>query len=227
MIRRVVEPPTAATLTTIMESVVTDGTAKLAKIDGYTVAGKTGTASKLINHRYSAFENNVSVVGFVPSRKPALAIIVLIDTPRANGNSGGAVAAPIFSRIAGPAMRYLGIAPTINPAPPVLVERTTPSTRAVRSVSSEAPAVSFVSTSGQQMMPDLRGLSAREAVRTLTKLGVSARTSGQGVVLAQDPEPGSAFESGDTCRLQLGRGPVASRGPLHQGSGSPAPDQQP
>ena len=211
VIRRVVEAPTAATLTTIMESVVTDGTAKLARIDGYTVAGKTGTASKLINGRYSASENNVSFVGFVPSRKPALAIIVMIDAPHANGNSGGTVAAPIFSRIAEPAMRYLGIAPNINPAPPVLVERSAPPTRAALPGSNQTPVVQLVSSSASQTMPDLRGLSARDAMRTLTKLGVTALISGQGVVLAQDPEPGAPFESGGTCRLELGRRAVTPR----------------
>jgi cell division protein FtsI (penicillin-binding protein 3) len=211
VLRRVVDPATAATLTTIMEAVVTDGTAKLARIDGYTVAGKTGTASKLINGRYSASENNVSFVGFVPSAKPALAIIVMIDAPHAGTNSGGGVAAPIFSRIAGPAMRYLGVAPTINPAPPVLIERNGPPTRAVLPVADHAPVVAFVSGTGSRTMPDLRGLSAREAMRTLTNLGVSAVMTGQGIVLAQDPEPGTAFESGDRCRLQLGRRPAPPR----------------
>ena len=208
VIRRVVDPATAATLTTIMESVVTDGTAKLARFEGYTVAGKTGTASKVINGRYSASENNVSFVGFVPSRNPALAIIVMIDAPHANGNSGGGVAAPIFSRIAEPAMRHLGIAPNINPAPPVLVERSAPPTRAALPGPNPTPVVTLVSSSGSQM-PDLRGLSARDAMRTLTKLGVTALMSGQGVVLAQDPEPGTPFESGATCRLELGRRPMA------------------
>ena len=209
VIRRVVEPSTAATLTTIMESVVTDGTAKLAKIDGYTVAGKTGTASKLIDKRYAANENNVSFVGFVPSRKPALAIIVMIDAPHGNGNSGGVVAAPIFSRIATSAMRYLGVAPTINPAPPVLVPRDQPSRVAVPpAIVEQQPIVTLVSDDGSHTMPDLRGLSARDAVRTLNKLGVSARMSGQGVVLAQDPLPGTPFESGDIWRLQLGRRPA-------------------
>jgi hypothetical protein len=175
------------------------------------VAGKTGTASKLINGRYSASENNVSFVGFVPSRKPALAIIVMIDAPHAGTNSGGGVAAPIFSRIAAPAMRYLGVAPTINPAPPVLVERSTPPTRVVRPVADHAPVVAFVSDTGSRTMPDLRGLSAREAIRTLTNLGVSALISGQGIVLAQDPEPGTSFESGDTSKLQLGRRPAPPR----------------
>ena len=212
VLRRAIEPATAATLTTIMESVVTDGTAKAAKVDGYTVAGKTGTASKLIDGRYAASENNVSFVGFAPSRKPALAIIVVIDAPRANGRSGGVVAAPIFSRIAGPAMRYLGVAPTINPSPPVLVARNTPTPVAARPVATTTePVVALVSNAGPRTMPDLRGLSARDAMRTLTKLGLSARMSGQGIVLAQDPAPGTPFEGGETCRLQLGRRPSASR----------------
>jgi cell division protein FtsI (penicillin-binding protein 3) len=209
VIRRAIEPATAATLTTIMEAVVTDGTAKLARIDGYTVAGKTGTASKLINRRYSASENNVSFVGFVPSRKPALAMIVMIDAPHAGANSGGGVAAPIFSRIAAPALRYLGIAPTINPAPPVLVERSPLPTRVAQPVTDRPPVMTLVSNTGTRTMPDLRGLSAREAMRTLTNLGVSTVMSGQGIVLAQDPEPGASFEDGDTCRLQLGRRPAA------------------
>jgi cell division protein FtsI (penicillin-binding protein 3) len=208
VLRRAVEPATAAALTTIMEGVVTDGTAKAARIDGYTVAGKTGTASKLIGGNYSASENNVSFVGFAPSRKPAIAIIVMIDAPHANGNSGGGVAAPIFSRIAGPAMRYLGVAPTINPAPPVLVTRNEPSRAALRPVATSAPLVALVSDGGPQTVPDLRGLSARDAMRTLMKLGLSARMSGQGIVLAQDPPPGTPFEGGETCRLQLGRRPA-------------------
>jgi cell division protein FtsI (penicillin-binding protein 3) len=212
VLRRAIEPATAATLTTIMEAVVTDGTAKAAQIDGYTVAGKTGTAEKLIDGYYSASENKVSFVGFAPSRKPALAIIVVIDAPHANGRSGGVVAAPIFSRIAGPAMRYLGVAPTINPSPPVLVARNTPSPVAARPVAtSTEPVVSLVSNAGPNTMPDLRGLSARDAMRTLTKLGLSPSMSGQGVVLAQDPLPGTPIEGVETCRLQLGRRPSAPR----------------
>ena len=57
--------------------------AKRAQIDGYTIAGKTGTAAKLVNGRYSKSDYNASFVGFVPSRKPALTIIVVIDSPHA------------------------------------------------------------------------------------------------------------------------------------------------
>jgi cell division protein FtsI/penicillin-binding protein 2 len=81
VLRRTVSRETADVMTTIMEQVVTRGTAKLAQIPGFTVAGKTGTASKLIGGRYSGSENNVSFVGFLPSRDPVVAIIVVIDAP--------------------------------------------------------------------------------------------------------------------------------------------------
>jgi cell division protein FtsI (penicillin-binding protein 3) len=210
VLKRAVEAKTAAAVTTIMEAVVTDGTAKLAQLDGYSVAGKTGTASKLIGGRYSATENNVSFVGFVPSRKPAVTILVMIDAPHANGNSGGGVAAPIFKRIAEPAMRYLGIAPTINPAPPVLVARDEPARAAApQPFVNQPPVVTLVSSESRQpTLPDLRGMSARDAMRTLMKLGLTARLSGQGFVLTQDPPPGTPVEAGEVCRLQLGRRPV-------------------
>src|SRR5947208_5102911 len=73
-VRRTVSAETAATLTTIMEEVVTDGTAKRAQIAGYTIAGKTGTAQKLINGRYSHRDHNASFIGFIPSRAPELAM---------------------------------------------------------------------------------------------------------------------------------------------------------
>ena len=90
-LRRPISEHTAARLTAIMEAVVERGTAKRARIDGYTIAGKTGTAHKIIDGRYSPTEYNVSFVGFLPSRRPALTIIVLIDSPHGNGDTGGVV----------------------------------------------------------------------------------------------------------------------------------------
>ena len=106
-----------------MEGVVERGTAKSAQIHGYTIAGKTGTASKIVDGHYSKSEYNASFVGFVPSRQPALTIIVVIDSPHGNGYTGGVVAAPMFKRIAEASLRQLGIAPTVNAMPPVLVAR--------------------------------------------------------------------------------------------------------
>ena len=91
VVRRTISADTAATLTTIMEGVVERGTAKAAQIPGYTVAGKTGTAHKLVDGRYSKSDYNASFVGFIPSRDPAVAIIVVIDSPHAGTYYGGSV----------------------------------------------------------------------------------------------------------------------------------------
>jgi membrane peptidoglycan carboxypeptidase len=209
-VRRTVNERTAAVLTTIMEDVVVRGTATAARIDGYTVAGKTGTAQKLVDGRYSKSEYNASFVGFVPSRKPALAVVVVIDSPHANGYYGGTVAAPIFKRIAEASLRHLGVPPTINPAPPVLVARHEPAleTAVPRPVGFVERSVDPVQAG---LMPDLRGLSAREAVRMLTRAGLTARVNGKGVVLEQAPAAGTALNAGDVCVLKLGR-PSASTG---------------
>ena len=204
IVRRTISAETAATLTTIMEAVVTDGTAKLAQIGGYTIAGKTGTASKLIDGRYSASENNASFAGFLPSRNPAVTIVVVIDAPHAGGSTGGVVAAPIFKRIAEFTLRYLGGGPTINPEPPVLVDRHD-TVDARTQLRNGPPIVSLVADGLPGTVPNLHGLSAREAVRTLAKLGLTAHLSGDGFVVSQNPPAGAALEPGAVCSLVLNR----------------------
>ena len=217
-LRRTVSAETAATLTDIMEAVVERGTATAAQIHGYTIAGKTGTASKLVSGRYSRSEYNASIVGFVPSRKPVLTIVVVIDSPHARGYYGGIVAAPVFKRIAEASLRHLGIGPTINPPPPVLVARDDRSEPRARPRPASAagtlrPAAEPIQSG---LMPDLRGLSAREALRTLTRVGVSARISGDGFVLDQSPDPGSPLVRGESAILRLGRRPVPAAGGAEQ-----------
>ena len=204
-VRTVISKQTAATLIEIMEAVVERGTATRAKIAGFTVAGKTGTADKLVNGRYSNTQQNVSFVGFVPSRSPALAIIVMIDSPRAGGDTGGIVAAPIFQRIADDSLRHLGVAPNINPGPPVVVPRRVDAAP----VAPKPPVlekVRFTQSSGTTL-PDLRGLGVREAAHELARLGLTPRVRGTGVVVEQQPAPGAAIEPGTTCTLVLDRDP--------------------
>jgi membrane peptidoglycan carboxypeptidase len=206
IVRQTITADTAATLTTIMEGVVELGTGRAARIDGYTIAGKTGTAAKLVNGRYSASDWNASFVGFLPSRNPAVAIIVVTDSPHAIGHTGGVVSAPIFKCIAESTLRYLGIGPTINPAAPVLVARDDRASSAPAAARVPAePVISLVADGRPGTLPDLRGLSAREAVRTLVKLGLIVHVSGDGVVVSQDPPAGSALEAGGVCRLVLER----------------------
>ncbi len=125
IVRRTISADTAATLTTIMEGVVADqhGTANAARVPGYTIAGKTGTAAKLVNGHYSTSDYNASFVGFMPSRNPAVAIIVVTDSPHAGPTTGGLVSAPVFKRIAEATLQYLGVPRTVDPEPPVLAAR--------------------------------------------------------------------------------------------------------
>ena len=206
-VRTAIKPETAATLTTIMEQVVERGTATRAKVAGYTIAGKTGTADKLVNRRYSNTQQNVSFVGFAPSRSPRLAVIVMVDSPRDGADTGGVVAAPIFQRIAEDALRYLGVPPNVNPAQPVIVQP--------RNARSEQPARPIVpqvlpvtnEDRGVVVLPDLRGYGAREAIHELARLGLTPRVRGTGVVVEQSPEPGSPLEPGTECTIVLTRAP--------------------
>jgi cell division protein FtsI (penicillin-binding protein 3) len=206
VVRRTVTPETADLLTTIMEGVVERGTARAAQIDGYSIAGKTGTAAKLVGGRYSRSDYNASFVGFLPSRDPAVAIIVVIDSPHAGPTTGGAVSAPIFKRIAQAALIHLGIPPTIEAARQVLV-RAEPEPQPP-----ERPVVALAGQGVPGVVPDVRGMSAREAVRTLVGLGLVTHVLGSGLVASQEPAPGSPLDAETACRLYLARAPQPSPG---------------
>lgn len=214
IVRRAITPATAAEVTGIMEAVVADGTAKGAKIPGFTVAGKTGTAEKVIDGRYSKTANHSSFVGFVPSRQPVFSIVVMLDTPRSGGRTGGVVAAPVFKRIAEAALRLNGVPPSIAPPPAVVVARRDPNpvTQVVRKVAPR-PILTLPGGSEAAVVPDVRGLGARDALRTLARLGLTARMQGAGIVIEQTPEPGEAFEPGAVCALVLHRDPSRLLGP--------------
>jgi cell division protein FtsI (penicillin-binding protein 3) len=215
--RRIISAETAAAMTSIMEGVVSaeHGTAHAAQIPGFTIAGKTGTAAKLVDRHYSHSEYNASFVGFLPSRDPAIAIVVVIDAPHGpNRFFGGTVSAPIFKRIAEATLRYMGIGQTINPMPPVLVARHDDNMPGATSVSSasmgqgaDAPTVSLVSDGPPGTMPDLRGLSARDALRRMMRLGLAAHVDGNGFVISQDPPAGAPLDAVSAGRVTLARTP--------------------
>jgi cell division protein FtsI (penicillin-binding protein 3) len=206
VVRRTITRRTADTLTTIMEQVVERGTAKAAALEGFTVAGKTGTAAKLINGRYSDSNYNASFVGFAPSRNPALTIIVVIDSPHARGHTGGVAAAPVFKRIAELALRHIGVPRTIEPVPAVIAARRAPETSIPTTAPASSPSVVTIDRpTPADGLPDFRGLSARDALRALTRAGMSGRFVGVGFVVDQDPPPGSPVERGGTCLLTLDR----------------------
>jgi cell division protein FtsI (penicillin-binding protein 3) len=110
--RRVISAETAGQLKGMLEGVTLRGTAKKAQLDGYTAAGKTGTAQKIDPRTkgYSKTKYVASFVGFAPVEHPAIVIIVVIDEP-AGSHHGGDVAAPVFREIAEQILPDLGIAP--------------------------------------------------------------------------------------------------------------------
>ena len=210
VLRRAVEPGTVAELTAIMEQVVERGTARAAQIPGYGVAGKTGTAEKLIDGQYSDEDHNASFIGFVPSRAPVLAALVMIDTPRGGRFTGGAVAAPVFQRIAAAALRHLAVPPTVNPHPPVLVESGPRPRVASTPVGHRAPDAAAARPAAEPplpccSMPDVRGLSARQALEVLGRLRLAVRLDGIGFVVNHEPAAGAPIGRGTTAVLRLER----------------------
>ena len=121
--KRVVRPETAATMRSLMEGVVLVGTGKAARLDGWTAAGKTGTAQKIDSDtgRYSAHDVIASFTGFAPINNPAVTILVSIDSPGGWPHDGGAVAAPVFKKIAEQVLPYLNVARDVPLSPKLMM----------------------------------------------------------------------------------------------------------
>jgi len=107
-IRQIVSENTAKTLTSLLVGVVERGTGLDAKIDGVKIAGKTGTAQRIINGTYSSNSHNASFVGYFPAENPQILIAVILDNPKSGQYYGGKVAAPIFQKIASRIINFSG-----------------------------------------------------------------------------------------------------------------------
>jgi len=118
---RVVSKKASAVVTRMMEAVTaSDGTAPLAAIKGYRVAGKTGTAWRInpVTGRYVRGQNTVSFMGFAPADNPRFLTYIVLDKPYANAG-GGSTAGPVFHDIMSMALERFGVAPTGSPSPRV------------------------------------------------------------------------------------------------------------
>lgn len=180
---RVVSERTAAVLNEMLKSVVVRGTGQNAALVEHVVAGKTGTAQKAVRGGYSPDKFVASFVGYVPADRPRLVILVTVDEPR-GAQYGGTVAAPVFQEIAEASLRYLEVEPSIpgrSLTPRVLPLATIPKEN------------SKVATGSG--VPDLRGLDARTAIAVAVRSGFHVTVAGNGVVTAQEPEPGAAADS--------------------------------
>ncbi len=184
----------------MLEGVTLNGTAKKAQLDGYTAAGKTGTAQKIDpkTRTYSTSKFVASFVGFAPVNNPAVVIIVVIDEP-GGAYHGGDVAAPVFRQIAEQILPDMGVMPDTEFKNAELIARAaqTPAeiarlrneekrreedAREQQTRESTMPRVSArdnkggeivyaVATSNAILMPDLRGRSVRDVARACARLG--------------------------------------------------------
>jgi cell division protein FtsI (penicillin-binding protein 3) len=207
-VRRVLENDTVDVLTDLLKGVVRRGTGWRAAVVGYTVAGKTGTAQKIdASGHYSMVDHVASFLGFVPAARPALVILVSLDTPRGEHNEGGDVAAPVFARIAEQALARLAVPPE-DPERALRMTAYRPDASTLPAAYHPAPAApASPGASEATRMPDLRGLSAREAATYAARQGLIVELKGSGRVVAQTPPPGTELDAVMTCVLTLSRTP--------------------
>jgi cell division protein FtsI (penicillin-binding protein 3) len=235
MPRRVIKETTAASMRRMLEGVVLEGTGKKAILDGYTSAGKTGTAQKYDPNtgRYSTHDLIASFVGFAPINTPAVTIYVQLDSP-AGAHEGGQVAAPVFKRVAQQVLAYLDVPRDV----PVAVETLrasraraahekddsltdvsdfepmqTPTAAAVEdpvpAISHSAPAVAAptveIAEGGGIPAPQLLGKTVRVATEECLKMGLIPVLVGTGVATQQFPEPGATIRRGSRITVQFAR----------------------
>lgn len=230
-VRRVISPKTARSVISMLET-VTDkdgGTAQLARMDDYRVAGKTGTAQKAdpVARGYSD-KRIASFIGMVPAEDPQAVILVVIDEPQKD-KFGGISAAPAFKEIAQAAMPYLGVPPSVpvpvqvaaaplpgkggkiataapnsakNPARPTVAVPESGSELALdegTDLTEDAESVS----EGQVEVPNVQGKVGRDAVVALLGVALEPRLLGSGRVVTQRPAPGERVEKGSRVTLEL------------------------
>lgn len=193
--KRIISPATAKTVARMLEGVVVEGgTGTNAGVEGYRVAGKTGTAQKVDpkTRGYSADKRTASFVGFVPLEKPRLTILVVIDEPTTS-TYGGVVAAPAFSAIAQQTLVYLKV-----PYETAIKKKTEPEVQ--KSVSQpEQQAVEGGSIEGSEAgsMPNFHGMSMRQVLRIMEQRGINVKLQGSGKAVEQNPAPGSRITTQD------------------------------
>jgi cell division protein FtsI (penicillin-binding protein 3) len=232
--QEVTDAKTAATLRDMMESVILEGTGKPAKLDGYTAAGKSGTAQKIdpSTGRYSPNQYVASFVGFAPVNTPVVTILVLLDSP-VGLHYGGDVGGPVFKRISEQVLAYLEVphdipawtntetaknqrvTPQLAPNSDANRARFQAAVATQPSESESAPTVAFGDEEAV-VVPDFSGQGLRSVMEACTSLGLVPAPIGSGVAVEQFPEAGARVQRGSRVTVRFGRAgeivPAAMRG---------------
>ncbi|EYF02391.1 penicillin-binding protein [Chondromyces apiculatus] len=218
-VRRDTVPAHVARLVSEMLVAVTEGegTGIEAAIPGFRVAGKTATAQKIdpATGRYTDTHYVASFVGFIPNDRPRLTIAVVLDEPMGGTYAGGSVAGPVFRRVGEMSLRYLGVTPRGNTPMKLsevaeqaggdIAESTYQALGKGRAGEAPAPSAAPPPAApvriGEVRVPDLTGLPARAALKSVTELGLSASIEGTGRIARQEPAPGSVLSKGAAVKL--------------------------
>jgi cell division protein FtsI/penicillin-binding protein 2 len=210
-VRQVISETTSKTMSDILVSVVDSGTGSRAKIPGIKVAGKTGTAQKIDpkTGMYSDTDYIVSFVGYAPANDPKIAVLVVIDTPHAPVIQGGTLGGPRVKNIIEGTLQYYGV--------PVSAETPSDLTKVDPDALAEQAAAKNGNTSaeknniparqageGEVLVPDLKGLTIRQAGELLGKMDLRYEFSGSGLAYKQSPEAGKIVNRGDTIEVLFG-----------------------
>jgi cell division protein FtsI (penicillin-binding protein 3) len=203
MIRRVISEESAKKVTALLQATTEKGgTGEGAVPTGYEVAGKTGTAQK-VDHLLKEYADDhymSEFFGFGPIHEPKIALLVVIDEPQ-GAMYGGVVAAPVFRAIMEEILPYLNVLPKGT-----LVVKNETERIPEKEKLGTLPLIDEVKVGkgiGMIVMPDLTGLSMRNALSRIEGKGLIIRVSGNGKVVEQVPKPGMVIEKGDICYLRL------------------------
>ena len=200
-IRKIAKPSVMHELKQILEKVVNEGTGTKADIEGWTIAGKTGTAIKYLEGSYSRkYVSNFA--GFFPSENPQVVGVVVLDEPNHGLHWGGYGAAPLFKRIA---ERIINLDDSFKH-----YKNETVKSKSVLASKKDGipPALSTISTvkpytDGYVIIPDVRGMSIKKAKKLLIKNRLKPKFSGSGKVVWQFPKPGSQKLPGSSLVMSL------------------------
>ena len=215
VIRQVASIDVMHEVKSILEQVVLEGTGEHARIDGIRIAGKTGTAQKVIDGKYSDTEYVSSFIGFLPVESPELLCAVFLDSPQFGQHWGGHAAAPIvkdvFAQIINSTDHYF-IADHQEKNSENRVGATadrdaqqhsnSPVALTTQMYFDKNPAAKKPSVTSSKM-PDLREMSLRKAMTELYNLGLNVEINGSGKVIRQTPGPGVYVRPGRTVYLKL------------------------
>lgn len=199
-VRRVISENTSGIMRHMMMGVVENGTGRMACLDDVTVGGKTGTAKKIINGKYSD-KYNSSFIGFFPVEKPQVVCYIMVDNPK-KGKYGGSSAAPIFKNIA---KRMIESEMELAPVRKQIKRKNTELDMYFAEAAQSDDDISFANIEEndeetvavkqtRKTVPNLIGKSAREAVSLLSGLGMEYKINGSGKVIKQSIEAGTIAE---------------------------------